>query len=306
MANNAGFDMGTLTPVVLNRFLDDHKADLGTYMVDRVCRPEPVDDPAGVFERWETPVEMASEEGTSSKHAAGTSTPKGNAALGTRSYLIDSYSIAYPINHLAKKSLEARKNQFKRLAGKGGHQVQKDKDKDLARILKGLGAADRGQDLTVKQVTNAWDTANGTPITDIDDVILALRGADNGLICIAGWDVMLDLTRNPEVVNHADKEFVSIQDVIDTLMERGISEFFIDYNPSNANSANQPRQYRGILDGVFSIQTRGNLVKPYMNPLSMDAYEDKDTRIQNLRASEDCTITTEYAEHGYAFTSIQT
>lgn len=305
MANNAGFDLGSLTPIV-NGFLEDHKADLSSYLVDQVCRPEPVDDPKGIIERWETPVEMASEEGTTSKHAPGTSTPKGNTKLGGVAYQVDSFSWAEPINHLAKKALQSRKSAFSRLTGRSAHQVKKDGDKLLASILKVNGTAALSQDITAKAAGTAWDNALGTPITNIDDVILALRGAQSGLICIAGWDVLLDLTKNPQMINHADKEFVGVDDVIKTIMSRGIGRVYVDYNPVNNNAANQARDYRGILDGCFYVGTRDNLVMPYMNPLAMDVYEDEDARIQYLRAAQDMTIVREYKEHGFGFTGIQT
>lgn len=305
MAYNAGFDLGTLAPLVTN-FLEDHVADLKTYMTDQVCRAEKVDNPTGVIERWETPVGMASGEGTSSKHAPGTASPKGNTALGTRNYTIDSFSWSEPINHLAKRALESRKGQFSALAGRSAHQVQKDKDLDLASILKGNGTLAKSNDLTGFPVGTAWDNIAGTPITDIDTGILSLRGAQNGLICIAGWDVLLDLSKNPEVVNDADKSFEGVAGVIEKIVSRGISKVYVDYNPFNVNASGQARDYKGLLDGVFYIGTRNNLVKVYMNPLAMDVYADDDTRTQYLRASEDCVIITEYAEHGYAYTGIQT
>jgi hypothetical protein len=303
MAYNAGFDLGSLTPIV-NGFLEDHQADLASYLTAQVCRPEKVDDPKGILERWETPVEMASEEGTTSQHAPGTSTPKGNTQLGAVPFQIESFSWAEPVNHLAKRALESRKQAFSKLAGRGAHQVKKDIDKMLATICKADGLSAKSQDVTAKAATAAFDHADGVPITDIDSVVSALRGAQSGLICVAGWDVLLKLTKNVQMVNNVDAKFIGVPEVIELIMSRGISRVYVDYNPMNANAANQARDYKGILDGVFYIGTRDNLVMPYVNPLSMDMYEDADARIQYLRAAEDMTIVREYKEHGYGFTGI--
>ena len=303
----SGFDMGSIGEMDLNELLDDHQADFNAYLAQRVC----VTDSTVTYEkqavrRWETPISMMSDGHRSAKHAPGSPSPKGNTEFGTRGTLVSPYSWSEGINHLAKKSVQDGFSALSDLSGKSGHQVLGSLDNELASVLAGNGTADDYNDLTNKSVSNAWDTANGLPVTDIDDVVDALRPGSTGLICIAGWDVLKVLTKNAEMVNHADKDFIGYQDVMDTIMNRGVDEVFIDRNVAQDGEGNFTRSYKGLFDGVFYIGTARNLILGQVNPLQYDVYEDKDSRMEYFRAAGDWGLSTGYAEHGYYFSSILT
>ena len=93
-------------------------------------------------------------------------------------------------------------------------------------------------------------------------MIQVLRPGSMSLIAIIGYDVLLDLTTNTQMINHADKSIITIEEVIDHIRGRGIAQVFTDFNPLQTGEVTAARSYKGSLDGVFYLGTEGNLIRP--------------------------------------------
>jgi hypothetical protein len=290
------FNIGTLSNVNLGLLLEDHEAKFADYLYRKICVVESVDHPEGTMDRWEYPLGMFADGNRDAKHAPGTPTPKGNSAMGTVQYSIDPYSWAESVNHIAKRSLEARGTALDKIAVAAGHMVHGRADKELAGILAGGGAAGTFDNLTQETISTAWDST-GTPRQDIEGVIDALRGAD--LIGVFGWDVIRALQYNEEFINNADKSAISYEEAIEELYRLGLSEVYVEMNPKQAGAREATRSYGGIYQGVAYIGTKNNLIMAEQNTFGFDSYIHDDTRTEYFRASLDCDFVRGYAEHGF-------
>lgn len=303
----AGFDIGSLGAVNLNKLIEDNRADFSKYLLKQVARPVQVDSENGTIERWETPMSMDDGGSENPKHAPGSPTPKGNTAMGRISYVVDNYGWAEGINHLSKIELGRIPGALAKLSEKSGHKVMGGMDRELARVLGGSGTAALNQDLSEKAVGVAWDVpATATPISDIDAVALLLRPGNMGLIGVFGYDVLLNLTRCQEMINHADKGVISIDEVITMMKSRGLSQIITDWNPAQTGEPTASRAYQGIFDGIAYVGTIDNILLPEMEAFGYDTYRDDDRKKDFFRASAANGVIRGYKEHGYFFSGITT
>ena len=304
----AGFNIGTLSPQLLDEMLQDHMVELGALMsFEQWADVSDVTTRAGKIKKWGTPLGVPSNRHRTSKVAPGAPTPKGNTSLDDIDFACEDYKFGEDLDRGAEKELQTLDDVSNKLVLSSTKQVLRDFNADIADMLLGNGTSGNDQDLTEKAVSNAWDTASGTPIDDIDDIVKALRGAM--LEVFMGFDVAQALSKNSQITGDAagsGNEYIRFQALVSELISRGISRVIIDGSVQQNTEPDYARSYAGIYDGVFTLGVRGNIRVPRFIPLEQSMYEDKDRDVKCYKAMMAACVRRNYAEHTYYFSGILT
>jgi hypothetical protein len=302
-----GVDIGSLTPQVFEEFLEDHATELAPLLsFEQWADVRNVTSRKGKIPRWLTPMDLPSDQHRTSKVAPGASTPRRNADFGYIDYECFDFKDGLDIEESLEAELETYTDVSNKLTRNTVLKVLADFVRgEIADMLLGNGTSGEERDLTEKSVSNAWDTANGTPLDDIDDVVKDLRGGD--LQAIVGYDVALTLSKDPDITGSAagsGREFVDFSGVRSFLQARGISQVIIDGTIEQTTEPHFTRSYGGVYDGVFYVGTRGNIVIPRLKALEQMVWTDMDRDVEVYKAKHSHGAVRSYAEHGYYFSGI--
>lgn len=304
----AGFDLGTLSPQLLDEMLQDHMTSLEPLLAfEQWAKVKDVKTRSGTVKKWGTPMGLPSNGHRTSKVAPGAPTPRGNSALDDISYKCDDFKWGEDIEEGEEQELETLEDVSNNLVGASAKKILRDFNADIASMLLGNGTSGNDQDLTEKAVSNAWDTGSGTPIDDLDEVMLALRGAE--LDILMGYDIAQILSKNSQITGDAagsGKEYIRFQAMVSELISRGASRVIIDGSVQQNDERNFARSYAGIYDGVFTVSIRGNIRVMRFKQLMQKILVDDDCDVTTYKAMMSACTRREYKEHTYYFTGIKT
>lgn len=257
-----GIDLGTLAPQLLDEMLQDHETEIAPLLTyEQFCDVRPVTKRQGSLYLWETPMGLPSNGHRSSKVAPGAPTPKGEATLGTVDYKAFDYKWEIPIEEGAESEISTLTDVSNKLVKVSNMKVLRDFNDDIAELLRGNDA-----DWTINTLAagNAWDTSNGDPVKDVDTVVLKLRGMGS-LVCVIGYDVALEITKNLKITGAAagsGREYVDMEQVTSFFRARGVAHVIVDGSVQQNAEARQAREYTGIYDGVCAFFPKGTLIAP--------------------------------------------
>jgi hypothetical protein len=298
-----GFDIGSLDPVLLDEMFSDIRTDLDKAVPwTKISEVKPAKYRAGETRLWATPLEVAQGGQRTSKVAHGSATPKGNTSLSTRPYKVEEYRWGLPIEEGAEEEINSFEDVASKFAMSCSLKVYRDFAVDVRALITGQ---DADNTITQRSLTgNAWNAGTpGDPLVDIDFILQALRGAQDQVCCLMGYDVALALSRNPFFTGSAagsGREFVDFDMIRAVLSSRGVKgEIVIDEFIQNNTESNYTRNMAGVFDGVFYIGVRNNLKTMQFKALQGDIYDDKDTRIKVFRAFHESDMIRGYANQGY-------
>lgn len=304
----AGFDVNSLSSELLREILQDKQEELSALtMWQSFGDVRDVTEQEGSVYIWDEPMSMSDAGHRTSEVAPDADTPIGNASLGTVQYTCPEYRFAMSLNRMAEKSLSSLDDAIDKLVMRSAYKVLGDFNSQIASVFLGNGAAATSDDLTQKAAANAWDTALGTPLDDIDDVVDELG---SGLDCYIGGNVATVLSKNSDVTGSAagsGREFVEKFDgVRQFLQNRGIGNIYFLGAQEQANEPNQTRSYDYIYQDVFVLSIPGNIVIPRYIPLEQSVHLDDLNGRKYFRANHSHDIVRGYAEHTYYYSGIIT
>lgn len=304
----AGFDLGTLSPQLLDEMLQDHMTSLEPLLAfEQWTKVKDVSTRAGTMKKWGTPIAIPSAGHRTSKVAPGSPTPRGNTSLDGISYKCDEYKWGEDIEEGEEKELQTLDDVSEDLVGASAKKILRDFNADIADMLLGNGTSANDQDLTEKAVSNAWDTASGTPIDDIDEGLLALRGAEIDIFM--GYDIAQILSKNSQITGDAagsGKEYIRFQAMVSELISRGASRVIIDGSVQQDSERNFARSYAGVYDGVFTLGIRNNIRVMRFKQLMQKILIDDDRDVKTYKAIMSACSRREYKEHTYYYTGTKT
>lgn len=298
-----GFDIGSLDRVLIDEMYSDIRVNLDQAAAwTKISEVKPALYRKGETRLWTTPLEVAQGGARTSKVAHGAATPKGNTSLSTRPYTIEEYRYGLPIEEGAENEINTFDDVAQKFALSTALKVYRDFALDVRELITGQ---DTGNTITQRSLTgNAWNAGTpGDPLVDIDFILRQLRGAQDQVCCLMGYDVALALSRNPFFTGAqagSGRTFVDFDMVRSVLRSRGVlGEIVIDEFVQNNTESNYARNFNGVFDGVFYLGVRNNLKTMVFQELTGDIYEDKDTRTKTWRSYHESDIVRGYANQSY-------
>lgn len=302
-------NVGSLSSELLDRFLEDHQTEIEPLMAFEQWADvrDGIQAMSGDVYLWETPLGVPADGHRESKMGLGEPAPESNDDFGTISYKCEKYGRQRTIPNELLTELQSYEDVSNKLVRANVLEALFGFNKvELADMLLNNGTAANDRDLTEKAVSNPWDTASGTPLADIDDVVEQLRGGN--LQAIVGWDVAQILSKDPDITGSdagSGEEYTTFGGVVSFLRARGISQVIIDGSVAQDGQRNFTRSYKGTYDGVFYIGIQNNIIVPRFQRIIQKAWESEDTDSQKYKATMLACGRRAYKEHGYCFTGIK-
>lgn len=231
--------------------------------------------------------------------ARGAPTPKANFELGERNFRLHEAREAAGIDHISDKELKYYTSEIKNIMSNNvGLAVATKFELLLAGLLRGVGQAEAdGTTTDIEVLDNAqrFDVygVDGIGYSDVALTIeLAIKGG-HGRNAIIGDNVMRALARHPQFTNRFTgngREILGQSQVLETLREFGLTgTIWAASHEYSSNPREQAYSRSEFFDNVFAVFHDGAIRQGQLQGeggMYFDTYDDKDTKVEYLRAQE--------------------
>lgn len=296
---------------LLDELLNDpgHMATFDAYQADNIVGANHIKPVAGLESlQGVVPSQytMAAQDRRPARMDLGGPTPKGNTKLDYFDVICELFGFAEGISKLRGKSLaQVFSDVTQWLRDSAGHQVMYEREQALMAILKGTGSAATRTGSTVENLatgTRYWDDYTN-PAHDPVKNLLDLQRKTGATRLFLGSNIGHALMRSPIMIGDINKTYIPKSQLIENLRGLGFDDVIIGHQPTQNGPKEFPLALKYLHDGVAAMWSPGALKKYSFEPYQYDAFEDKDHRMDYVRALETCVFKSPYAEAVGVFTN---
>lgn len=253
--------------------------------------------------------------GRPTRVARGAPTPKTNSEWGERPYISHMEKLAHGIDDLSDLEASEFDASMQDIMGPLlGHSVKTAHELQLDRVLRGLGTAGDGQDVTIQVLTNAqkFDNYSVPGFSDVDQILGDMIRETGGKNLLIGRDVADALRRHPQFSNvntggAASANIIGLEELVDKLRGIGFLNVWIAGHAYQGQARELGYRRNEFFSGVVAVWRHDALKTVRLNGsrrmlaspeneevvatyLAFDSYRDEDTEVSFVRAKEHCGI----------------